>query len=94
MQSSVSHSSTRTEDVYYLGCFFPVSCISDETVRQFSARDQLSKRYEVPVFKFIGSDNRASESAHTDKLSAVSCPLSYCTLNPAALSLLTSWANS
>ncbi|KAF5890026.1 oncoprotein-induced transcript 3 protein, partial [Clarias magur] len=33
-------------------------CISDETVRQLSAKDQLSKHYQVPVFKFIGSDNR------------------------------------
>ncbi|XP_071379048.1 oncoprotein-induced transcript 3 protein [Centroberyx affinis] len=33
-------------------------CISDETVRQFSSKDQLSKHYQVPVFKFIGKDNR------------------------------------
>uniref|UniRef100_A0A8B9KAW1 Oncoprotein induced transcript 3 n=1 Tax=Astyanax mexicanus TaxID=7994 RepID=A0A8B9KAW1_ASTMX len=33
-------------------------CISDETVRQLSAKDQLSKHYQVPVFKFIGNDNR------------------------------------
>ncbi|KAL7877451.1 hypothetical protein SRHO_G00040940 [Serrasalmus rhombeus] len=33
-------------------------CISDETVRQITAKDQLSKHYQVPVFKFVGSDNR------------------------------------
>ncbi|KAK2853022.1 hypothetical protein Q7C36_008223 [Tachysurus vachellii] len=33
-------------------------CISDDTVRQLSAKNQLSKHYQVPVFKFIGSDNR------------------------------------
>lgn len=33
-------------------------CISDETVIQFSSKDQLSKHYQVPVFKFIGKDNK------------------------------------
>ncbi|KAJ8248205.1 hypothetical protein GJAV_G00239500 [Gymnothorax javanicus] len=33
-------------------------CISDETVKQYSAKDQLSKHYQVPVFKFVGKDNR------------------------------------
>ncbi|KAG7462709.1 hypothetical protein MATL_G00187640 [Megalops atlanticus] len=33
-------------------------CISDETVRQYSAKDQLSKHFQVPVFKFVGKDNR------------------------------------
>ncbi|KAM4598787.1 oncoprotein-induced transcript 3 protein [Fundulus diaphanus] len=33
-------------------------CISDETVTQYSSKDQLSKHYQVPVFKFIGKDNR------------------------------------
>ncbi|MED6289330.1 Oncoprotein-induced transcript 3 protein [Characodon lateralis] len=33
-------------------------CISDETVTQCSSKDQLSKHYQVPVFKFIGKDNR------------------------------------
>ncbi|TMS04840.1 Oncoprotein-induced transcript 3 protein [Larimichthys crocea] len=33
-------------------------CISDETVTQYSSKDQLSKHYKVPVFKFIGKDNR------------------------------------
>ncbi|KAJ8418052.1 hypothetical protein AAFF_G00137610 [Aldrovandia affinis] len=33
-------------------------CISDETVRQYSSKDQLSKHYQVPVFKFVGKDNR------------------------------------
>lgn len=36
-------------------------CISDETVTQYSSKDQLSKRYQVPVFKFIGKDNRVSK---------------------------------
>ncbi|XP_036801946.1 oncoprotein-induced transcript 3 protein [Oncorhynchus mykiss] len=33
-------------------------CISDEMVRQYSAKDQLSKHYQVPVFKFVGKDNK------------------------------------
>ncbi|XP_034148316.1 oncoprotein-induced transcript 3 protein [Esox lucius] len=33
-------------------------CISDDMVRQYSSKDQLSKHYQVPVFKFIGKDNR------------------------------------
>ncbi|XP_061765921.1 oncoprotein-induced transcript 3 protein isoform X1 [Nerophis ophidion] len=33
-------------------------CISDETVTQYSSKDQLSKHYQVPVFKFIGKENR------------------------------------
>uniref|UniRef100_A0A8C7Z2C0 Oncoprotein induced transcript 3 n=1 Tax=Oryzias sinensis TaxID=183150 RepID=A0A8C7Z2C0_9TELE len=33
-------------------------CISDETVTQYSSKDQLSKHYQVPVFKFVGRDNR------------------------------------
>lgn len=35
-------------------------CISDETVTQLSSKDQLSKHFQVPVFKFIGKDNRVS----------------------------------
>ncbi|XP_053731422.1 oncoprotein-induced transcript 3 protein [Synchiropus splendidus] len=33
-------------------------CISDETVTQITSKDQLSKHYQVPVFKFIGKDSR------------------------------------
>uniref|UniRef100_A0A8C6L7B2 Oncoprotein induced transcript 3 n=1 Tax=Nothobranchius furzeri TaxID=105023 RepID=A0A8C6L7B2_NOTFU len=33
-------------------------CISDETMTQYSSKDQLSKHFQVPVFKFIGKDNR------------------------------------
>ncbi|KAK5908305.1 hypothetical protein CgunFtcFv8_016377 [Champsocephalus gunnari] len=33
-------------------------CISDETVTQYSSKDQLSKHYQVPVFKFVGKDNK------------------------------------
>nr|XP_061794660.1 oncoprotein-induced transcript 3 protein-like [Nerophis lumbriciformis] len=33
-------------------------CISDETVTQYLSKDQLSKHYQVPVFKFIGKENR------------------------------------
>lgn len=35
-------------------------CIFDETVTQYSSKDQLSKHYQVPVFKFIGKDNQVS----------------------------------
>lgn len=54
---------------------FP-SCISDETVRQLSAKDQLSKHYQVPVFKFIGKDNRVSrERVQDGKFSCLVCPM-------------------
>ncbi|KAL4641284.1 oncoprotein-induced transcript 3 protein-like [Arapaima gigas] len=33
-------------------------CISDETVKQYNSKDQLSKHFQVPVFKFVGNDNR------------------------------------
>ncbi|TNN66702.1 Oncoprotein-induced transcript 3 protein [Liparis tanakae] len=33
-------------------------CIADDTVTQYSSKDQLSKHYQVSVFKFIGKDNR------------------------------------
>ncbi|XP_019725922.1 oncoprotein-induced transcript 3 protein [Hippocampus comes] len=33
-------------------------CISDETVTQYSSKDKLSRHYQVPVFKFIGKENR------------------------------------
>uniref|UniRef100_A0AAY4DY98 ZP domain-containing protein n=1 Tax=Denticeps clupeoides TaxID=299321 RepID=A0AAY4DY98_9TELE len=33
-------------------------CISDEAVQQYNAKDQLSKHYQVPVFKFVGKDNK------------------------------------
>lgn len=36
-------------------------CISDEAVTQYSSKDQLSKHYQVPVFKFIGKDNQVSK---------------------------------
>ncbi|XP_023678384.2 oncoprotein-induced transcript 3 protein [Paramormyrops kingsleyae] len=32
-------------------------CISDESVKQYSSKDQLSKHFQVPVFKFVGKDN-------------------------------------
>uniref|UniRef100_A0A8C1IN57 Oncoprotein induced transcript 3 n=1 Tax=Cyprinus carpio TaxID=7962 RepID=A0A8C1IN57_CYPCA len=48
------------------------SCISDDTVRQLSAKDQLSKHYQVPIFKFIGKDNRVSrEQVHAGKFSCL-----------------------
>ncbi|XP_077438230.1 oncoprotein-induced transcript 3 protein isoform X1 [Vanacampus margaritifer] len=33
-------------------------CISDETMTQYTSKDQLSRHYQVPVFKFIGRENR------------------------------------
>uniref|UniRef100_A0A8C2HHH1 Oncoprotein induced transcript 3 n=1 Tax=Cyprinus carpio TaxID=7962 RepID=A0A8C2HHH1_CYPCA len=48
------------------------SCISDDTVHQLSAKDQLSKHYQVPIFKFIGKDNRVSrEQVHAGKFSCL-----------------------
>lgn len=59
-------------DLCFNGLMFP-SCISDETVRQLSAKDQLSKHYQVPVFKFIGKDNQVSRE-HARKFSCLVCP--------------------
>lgn len=45
-------------------------------MRQLSAKDQLSKHYQVPIFKFIGKDNRVSrEQVHAGKFSCLVCPM-------------------
>lgn len=74
--------SLKTRRCRLLACFLSVSCISDETVRQLSAKDRLSKHYQVPVFKFIGTDNRVCERAHRLRLRS---PVPYITLSPAVL---------
>ena len=48
---ALGHASMLTTDM-------PSRCISDDTVKQYTAKDTLSKHYRVPVFKFIGKDNR------------------------------------
>lgn len=63
-----------------LGCFFSffpflgkplkayssafLSCVSDDSVKQYTSKDHLAKHFQVPVFKFVGKDNKVS-SKHT-----------------------------
>jgi len=61
-------------DLITLFVLFP-SCISDETVTQHSWKDQLSKHYQVSVFKFIGKDNRVSQKKHAGSQLASVCEL-------------------
>ncbi|XP_018593706.2 oncoprotein-induced transcript 3 protein [Scleropages formosus] len=56
VESCFATPSPRTDEVlkYYL---IKDGCISDETVKQYNSKDQLSKHFQVPVFKFVGNDN-------------------------------------
>lgn len=36
------------------------SCVSDDSVKQYTARDHLAKHFQVPVFKFVGKDHKVS----------------------------------
>ncbi|XP_069468280.1 oncoprotein-induced transcript 3 protein isoform X2 [Ambystoma mexicanum] len=33
-------------------------CVSDDTVKQYTSKDHLAKHFQVPVFKFVGKDNK------------------------------------
>nr|XP_033799319.1 oncoprotein-induced transcript 3 protein [Geotrypetes seraphini] len=33
-------------------------CASDDTVKQYTSKDHLAKHFQVPVFKFVGKDNK------------------------------------
>ncbi|RMC11865.1 hypothetical protein DUI87_11991 [Hirundo rustica rustica] len=33
-------------------------CISDDSVKQYTSKDHLAKHFQVPVFKFVGKDNK------------------------------------
>ncbi|XP_073541755.1 oncoprotein-induced transcript 3 protein isoform X2 [Phyllobates terribilis] len=33
-------------------------CVSDEAVKQYTSKDHLVKHFQVPVFKFVGKDNK------------------------------------
>ncbi|XP_053307294.1 oncoprotein-induced transcript 3 protein [Spea bombifrons] len=33
-------------------------CVSDESVKQYTSKDHLAKHFQVPVFKFVGKDNK------------------------------------
>lgn len=37
------------------------SCVSDDSVKQYSSRDHLAKHFQVPVFKFVGKDHKVSK---------------------------------
>ncbi|DAA14193.1 TPA: oncoprotein-induced transcript 3 protein-like [Bos taurus] len=42
---------------YVLSC--PASsCVSDDSVKQYTSRDHLAKHFQVPVFKFVGKDHK------------------------------------
>lgn len=36
------------------------SCVSDDSVKQYTSRDHLAKHFQVPVFKFVGKDHKVS----------------------------------
>ncbi|MGH0114609.1 UNVERIFIED_CONTAM: hypothetical protein FKN15_031094 [Acipenser sinensis] len=57
VESCFATPSPKVDEVmkYYL---IKDGCISDETVKQYTSKDQLAKHYQVPVFKFVGKDNR------------------------------------
>lgn len=42
----------------YPSVFF--SCVSDDSVKQYTSKDHLAKHFQVPVFKFVGKDNKVS----------------------------------
>ncbi|XP_043837395.1 oncoprotein-induced transcript 3 protein [Dromiciops gliroides] len=33
-------------------------CVSDDSVKQYTSRDHLTKHFQVPVFKFVGKDHQ------------------------------------
>ncbi|XP_025961808.2 oncoprotein-induced transcript 3 protein isoform X1 [Dromaius novaehollandiae] len=33
-------------------------CVSDDSVKQYTSKDHLAKHFQVPVFKFVGKDNK------------------------------------
>lgn len=37
-----------------------LSCVSDDSVKQYTSKDHLAKHFQVPVFKFVGKDNKVS----------------------------------
>ena len=46
---------------YVLSC--PASsCVSDDSVKQYTSRDHLAKHFQVPVFKFVGKDHKVSRA--------------------------------
>ncbi|XP_028651045.1 oncoprotein-induced transcript 3 protein [Erpetoichthys calabaricus] len=57
VESCFATPNSKTEEAikYYL---IKDGCISDETVKQFTTDDDLAKHYQVPVFKFVGKDNK------------------------------------
>lgn len=41
------------------------SCVSDDSVKQYTSRDHLAKHFQVPVFKFVGKDHKVSWTPFT-----------------------------
>ncbi|KAG8135339.1 hypothetical protein E2320_008361, partial [Naja naja] len=33
-------------------------CVSDDSIKQYTSKDHLAKHFQVPVFKFVGKDNK------------------------------------
>ena len=51
------------------------SCVSDDSVKQYTSRDHLAKHFQVPVFKFVGKDHKVSWAPRPGHLGLPSqCP--------------------
>ncbi|XP_006006520.1 oncoprotein-induced transcript 3 protein [Latimeria chalumnae] len=57
VESCFATPSSKIDEVmkYYL---IKDGCTSDDTVKQYTVKDHLSKHFQVPVFKFVGKDNK------------------------------------
>ncbi|XP_053165830.1 oncoprotein-induced transcript 3 protein isoform X2 [Hemicordylus capensis] len=57
VESCFATPTSRNDEVlkYYL---IRDGCVSDESVKQYTSKDHLAKHFQVPVFKFVGKDNR------------------------------------
>lgn len=42
-----------------------LSCVSDDSVKQYTSKDHLAKHFQVPVFKFVGKDNKVSSKLNS-----------------------------
>ncbi|KAM3912787.1 oncoprotein-induced transcript 3 protein [Leptodactylus fuscus] len=60
VESCFATPSSKNDEIlkYYLIKDGQVFCVSDEAVKQYTSKDQLAKHFQVPVFKFVGKDNK------------------------------------
>ncbi|XP_062989046.1 oncoprotein-induced transcript 3 protein [Elgaria multicarinata webbii] len=57
VESCFATPTSKTDEIlkYYL---IRDGCVSDDSVKQYTSRDHLAKHFQVPVFKFVGKDNK------------------------------------